>query len=350
MELRTVIAGRLKQEMHRKGFTSDRLARAAQLAPPIVEGYLSGNRELQFSELRPLCDALMLRLMRLLSASFASSQLQYRSTGGRDPERAAAIENAFLTVMDWLPTPQSLPTLIEDCEDDVPWLINAVWQVVEPLLKKYPTVEALYHATRLPVLPVHAGPGPDAFDAFLLRSGKKALVCVNLDKSLTRIHFSLLHEMAHYLFHARIELPIDVLPSDLYNDTVSAKTRPEYIANKFAQFFLVPFPDAERMAQRWPRMELPDGYLIQQRTSPQVVANAIYDWLRIRGGTIPRYMEVKEAVETAAAMAGYAGDDGLRTFLEQEGAALKALITGRRDEFADEVWASMRAAWDITDA
>lgn len=54
MELRTVIAGRLKQEMHRKGFTSDRLARAAQLAPPIVEGYLSGNRELQF-ELRPLC-------------------------------------------------------------------------------------------------------------------------------------------------------------------------------------------------------------------------------------------------------------------------------------------------------
>ena len=68
MELRTVIAGRLKQEMHRKGFTSDRLARAAQLAPPIVEGYLSGNRELQFSELRPLCDALMLRLMRLLSA------------------------------------------------------------------------------------------------------------------------------------------------------------------------------------------------------------------------------------------------------------------------------------------
>ncbi len=55
-------------------------------------------------------------------------------------------------------------------------------------------------------------------------------------------------------------------------------------------------------------------------------------------------------METAAAMAGYAGDDGLRTFLEQEGAALKALITGRRDEFADEVWASMRAAWDITDA
>ena len=54
--------------------------------------------------------------------------------------------------------------------------------------------------------------------------------------------------------------------------------------------------------------------------------------------------------ETAAAMAGYAGDGGLRTFLEQEGAALKALITGRRDEFADEVWASMRAAWDITDA
>lgn len=95
MELRTVIADRLQREMQRKGFTPEGLAKAAHISQPVVESYLGGHRELQFSELRPLCDVLMLRLMRLLSAKFTHAQLQYRQTGGRDRERAAAIEMLF---------------------------------------------------------------------------------------------------------------------------------------------------------------------------------------------------------------------------------------------------------------
>ncbi len=347
MELRTVVAGRLQREMQRKGFTPERLAQAAHIPRPVVEGYLGGNRELQFSELRPLCDVLMLRLMRLLSTNFANAQLQYRQTGGRNRERAAAIENAFLAVTDWLPTPRRLPTVSLDAdENDIAWLLAAVQRVVDPLLHQYQTVEALYHAAALPVLPIRAG--NESFDAFLMRAEGKSLVCINIDKPTVRIHFSLLHEMAHYLFHAKTDLPIDVLPKLLYDNTVNAEVRPEYIANKFAQFFLVPFEDAKGMALRWPRFDLPRDYLIQHRTSPEVVANAIYDLLRIKPGPTPQYVEVKTTVEATANE--YGGDSNLRAFVEQEGQALRALLVAHRDEFADEVWASVREAWDIRDA
>lgn len=347
MALRRAIAERLQREMQRKGFTPERLAQAAHISRSVVEGYLGGSRELQFSELRPLCDVLTLRLMRLLSANFANAQLQYRQTGGRDRERAAAIENAFLAVTDWLPAPRRLPTVpLDDDQDDIAWLLAAVQRVVDPLLRQYPTVEALYRAAALPVLPVHAG--DESFDAFLMRAEAKAVVCVNLDKSTVRIHFSLLHEMAHYLFHAATDLPIDVLPSSLYDDRVNAEVRPEYIANKFAQFFLVPFDEAKKMALHWPRFDVPGDYLTQRRTSPQVVANAIYDLLRIKPGPTPQYAEVKARVE--AAVNRYGGDSDLRVFLEQERQTLRARLVTHRDEFADEVWASVGKAWDIPDA
>ena len=349
MELRTVIAERLQREMQRKGFTPERLAQAARIPQPVVESYLGGRRELQFSELRPLCDALMLRLMRLLSANFANAQLQYRQTGRRDRERAAAIENTFLMVTDWLPTPLRLPTVrLDDNEDDIAWLLGAVQRVVDPLLRRYETVEALYRAAALPVLPIRAG--YESFDSFLMRAEGKSLVCINLDKPTVRIHFSLLHEMAHYLFHANADLPIDVLPKLLYDDTVNAEVRPEYIANKFAQFFLVPFEDAENIVLRWPRFDLPSDYLSRHRTSSQVLTNAIYDLLRIKSksGATPQYVEVKAAVEAVANE--YGGDSDLQVFLEQEGRALRARLVAHRNEFADQVWASVREAWDIPDA
>lgn len=250
-------------------------------------------------------------------------------------------------VTDYLPTPRRVPTvLLKDDQDDIAWLVGAVQRVVDPLLQHYQNVEALYRAAALPVLPVRAG--NESFDAFLMRAEGKSLVCINLDKPTVRIHFSLLHEMAHYLFHAKADLPIDVLPATLWDETIRAEARPEYIANKFAQFFLVPFEDAERMALRWPRFDLPDDYLIQHRTSPQVVANAIYDLLRMKSGSKPRYAEVKAAVEAAAHT--YGGDDDLRVFLDQEGQTLRARLVAHRDEFSDEVWASVREAWDILDA
>ena len=141
--------------------------------------------------------------------------------------------------------------------------------------------------------------------------------------------------MAHYLFHAKADLPIDVLPTTLYDETIRAEARPEYIANKFAQFFLVPFEEAENMALRWPRFDLPGDYLIQRRTSPQVLANAIYDLLTMKLGSKPRYAEVKAAVEAVANE--YGGDSDLRVFLEQEGQALRARLVVHRNEFADQV-------------
>ena len=51
-----------------------------------------------------------------------------------------------------------------------------------------------------------------------------------------------------------------------------------------------------------------------------------------------------------AAVNRYGGDSDLRVFLEQERQTLRARLVTHRDEFADEVWASVGKAWDIPDA
>jgi Zn-dependent peptidase ImmA (M78 family) len=345
MKIREVVASRLNQEIIRKGFTSDMLVHETHLTKDVIQAYLDGNRELQFSELGPICDALVLQPMRLLSADFAVSKLQYRSAGQRDKKTAGQIENAFLTSLDFLPAPRKLATSIDDKYNDPPMLVVQIQHSLVDLTKKYPTVETLYRAAALPILPVNAG--DDAFDAFLMRSGKKVVVCVNLNKPNVRIHFSLLHEMAHYLFHGNVDVPIDFLPRELYDNHITDDAKPEYIANKFAQFFLVPFADAEKFATRLNSLDGLDEYLSAHRTSPQVLANAIYDILKIRNSTC-RYDQITSTI-TAATISYGDKDNSLRNFLNEEGQKLRRHLSDQRNEFSDDVWKFIKTVWEIKD-
>lgn len=346
MDVRAEVAKRLKQEMARKGATQDALSRATGLSGAVVNGYLTAKREISFTELSPLCDALSLRLMRLLAPNFGNPCLQYRNTAGRNKAKISEIENAFLLLSDLLPKPKrfAAPDL-NDGDGDVGMLLSEVKAAAEELRGRHPTVEALYRAVGLPILPVAAG--DEAFDACIMRVRDRSVVCVNADRPTARIHFSLLHEMAHYLWHRDREIPIDERMPERFQEAVTREERPEYVANKFAQLFLVPWDDAERFALQWQRLPDTSEFLRQRRTTPHVLAWAIYDCLRFQSPSRrPSYIEVRDAV-VQSAQENYAAGSELRIFLDESGRSLAEEAWKHRDAFADDVWADLARAWGL---
>jgi hypothetical protein len=345
--VRETIASRLKQEMARKGVNPLLLARESELSIEKVQSYLSGTREIKFDELRPICDVLSLRLMRLIGPDFAAPKLQFRNAGAKDRAIASAIENAFLLVADLLPKPRRLPGCnnFNDGQSDIGMLLAEIKALVEDLRGKYPSVESLYKAIKLPILPIHAG--EDAFDAFLMSVKSHATVCINADKPPIRIHFSLLHEAAHFILHENQEIPIDILPKNLYSDSIEKADKPEYVANKFAQLYLISFADAEQKAWNWRNLENQTDYLADRRTGPDVLTNALYDVLRLRDKNV-RYNDIRAAVSDASP-AGYGrGATSILDFIESQGKLLKEHIRAERKSFSDAVWSDIACAWEIT--
>lgn len=348
VNIRKIIADRLGRELSRKGLTADRVARDSEIPLPTVHDYLSGSKELVFAELRPICDVIGIDLMRLAAPREDKPQLIYRQTGPLDRQAASRIENAFLLVRDDLPTPAVAPVRLDPRPDtDRNWLIANVNRVVEDLRNRYPTLESLIEGLQIPVLPITGA--DNGFDAFLLSCKPHYVICLNMSKPTVRIHFSALHEIAHYLFDANANIPLDQdiesSACDLYRDIIPLESVSEFRANKFAQIYSVPLSEAEQMSRNLNR-SLDLSRIDTSRVSADVVSNSVFDLARLHSGVISLNAiksKVMQAVPT------WGGDTALRPFLVDQGQRLRARIASYRDEFSDEVWATVAQAWEILD-
>ncbi len=351
MNVRSEVAKRLQTEMVRKGFLASTLAQEASVPQTTIDEYLRGAREISFTELRPICEALTLRLMWLLAPHYERPLLQYRVTSGqkRDRSRVGEIENVFLTIASLLPKTRDIPTTpLDDSYNDVPYLLAAVNKVVEFHRAEHPTVESIYTSIGLPVLPISAG--KDSFDAFLMRTKHHAMVCVNVSQPINRIHFSLLHEIAHYLYHRNQEVPIDFLRNDLYEQNIPDEAKPEFIANKFAQLYLVPFKEAERLASKWPALPNISLFLQEHRTSARVLAHAMRDiWTCRHTNKTPNFKVLADTIATSAGNAG-CEDTRLTDFLVDQKNTLRSRLSENRDKFSDDVWELVWCGWDMDNA
>ncbi len=346
--VRELIGKRLQAEMDRKGFVdTNTLAQRASLSVDIVHGYLAAQREIQFSELTKLCDALYLDLMWLLSAEYQTPHLQYRLTATRDPQTLSEIEWAFSLLADFLPEP-TLPKVrpLPDNDRDRSTLFAEVIDRVRTLREKYQTVEGLYGAANLSVLPFKGG--DNAFDAFLLTIGSRSLVCLNRDRPPTRIHFSLLHEFAHALFHRTKDLPLDMLPEDVlsgFTETLQPHQVKEFVANKFAQEYLFPLEEAERLLGR----NAPSSAEIlsiarERRTSSAVIRAAFQDAARFKGVKLA-FGEVDVVAEPAMVYGTTNPAKEVVGFLDQRGDDLRRLLLEKEDEFSPSIFESLMKAW-----
>ncbi len=347
MNIRSELSVRLESEIKRKCINPARIANQANQSIDVVEGYLKGNREIQFDELRPICESLKIGLMWLLSPNYKKSHLIFRALADQDLAKVSRIENTFLVIGSILPQLKKFSAPKLNISENDPAMLQAeINGVLSDLREKYPKVEDLYIVTGLPILPVSAG--ENGFDAFIMNSGKFSVVCVNRDKAPARIHFSLLHEMAHFLWHKEQDVPVDMAIFESYRkqDIISEANIPEYVANKFAQQFIFSLKEMESLAPSWKIIPNVAGLIADRRTTPDVFAFAIYDYLKFS----PKPVQLEQIRSTLKDQAGtgWGRDRTVLDFVEQRGRELKNTLQQNREEFSDSVWSEIKVAWELS--
>jgi Zn-dependent peptidase ImmA (M78 family) len=351
-------------EISRKCTTPIRIANQTNLPKEVVEDYLKSDREIQFDELRPICDSLKIGLMWLLSPNYKPSHLTFRALADQDLTKVSRIENAFLIIGNVLPQIKKFSAPKLNISEKDPAMLQAeINGAVSDLRQKYPTVEALYNMAGLPILSVSAG--ANGFDAFIMNSGKSSVVCVNKDKSPARIHFSLLHEMAHFLWHREQDIPVDVFIEGYFNnDLIAENNIPEYVANKFAQQFIFSLKEMESIAPKWKTISniYISELIAERRTTIDVLAFAIYDYLKFTSKPV-NFLQIRDAIKANASIrlessdrtigfintktTGYNQDTTILEFIEQRGNELKKVIHDNKEEFSDSVWSEIEIAWEL---
>jgi len=341
--IRQIIADRLHSEATRKQVEVTSIASDSGLAQEVVDGYLRGTRELRWSEFVRICRAIYADPMWLLSSDYQPSRLVYRNSAKARHE-AARIENTFLLIHKALPTRAKPPRKSSPRGDSPAELMTGLIPIVREFHEEFGNVQELYKRHHLKVLGVHPKRDRD-FDAFLVSCQENYLVCVNLDVSDIRIEFSLLHEFAHFIFDADQDIPIDIkiTGADLYGDKISKEVKPEYVANKFAQLWLVPFETAEKMAKVWPDPSACIDYIKEHQISPDVVANAVYDVVRFDSKTRISYVQIRDAIKSGITQRVDRSE--IKKFIDEETLALRKYLTRYLEDAQEERRTEILSAW-----
>lgn len=346
MDVRREIGDRLRAEIARKGLNESSLADLARVSPKEIAAYLEGRKEILFAELNPICAALDISVMRLLSRPRSNVRISYRKTFPTAKTTVARAEDIFLWVKEYLPRFRkcsvSLPKI--DAISDAYMLIAEINSFVTQLKNKAASIEAWYEMLGIGVAVFREDretQGPPIPDGLCLSDDLQTLVFIKLDCPDVRLQFTLLHELWHALCDRNRDIPADYLPAELYDDEVSDETKPEFCANKFAQFWTIPFEDAEKVARKitspsgLSRQDVED-VLRDTGGSPQVLANAVYDIIRFMPGRKQSFSTIRD--EISALATNWSGNPSIRSFVSVKADNLSAEILNHRDEFGDHAW------------
>ncbi len=358
IDIRRILGDRLRQELDRQGLSPERAASEAGLPKEVVEGYLRGERRLDFGELTPLCEALGQDLLWLASPAWKPSKVHFRGHYGRAlREEVLSAERALSMVTEFI-QPPSRPAVgrVDTRSRERAHLLMAVWERVRPLREKHPRVEDLYQGHRLPALPRKM-----ALDGFLVSIGQWALVFVNRDRSPSRIEFTLLHEFAHYAFHPAPSPDdrIEIGGGDFYSDPVPEHALQEWVANKFAQLYLIPMDIVNDWAKK--RLETACAeaarHVLENGISAEVAANALFDAQWLKTGRKPHYNDLRDRIgreiQTLQARFvfvdherltadGRTHDDRIVRFLEAQADSLEHRLAEHQDVFSEARWEEVK--------
>jgi len=281
--IRNKIADRLQYEFERRNLSPGLISQKCSLDDGKISAYLQGEREIDIEEIKKICDSVNINSTRLLfSKEYPKVNLSYRNSAKAVQYFASTIEDIFLLLKGSI-----APAKIEEFKrsfalnNNKKDIITEAASYSKKIKAKFNTPIDFLKSNSIPVLPQHK---PDIdFDAFLIREDNKMLICVNTARVPHRINFSLAHEISHIIFDRSIDVPIDTLLTNFYwKDWLSSHEIPEYFAYKFAEFYLIPFDSAYRLAKSWPNIDLAfaQDLLNHSITTREVLANAIFDVLQ----------------------------------------------------------------------
>lgn len=335
--VRSLIAKRLKYEMKRKIVSEADLSSISSIEKHTISDYLAGKREIKFDELQKICDALKCNMFYLISHDYEEAKLAYRITGGQAENTVCEIENITKLFIDLLAEPKKEKYTFNPTDLETSMLLPEIEDQVKFFRKNYNSVEKIYEAYDLPVVAISAG-DKDSFDSFLLTIGKKAIVYVNQDKPIERIYFSLLHEIAHFLYHKNIDIPVTFIPIDLYSSTLNAANLPEYFANKFAQLYLVSLNKAGEFYEKISRQGLTEKlvkesqqYIVDKKISKQTFGWALKDYFIMHHQNQSILRELDRQLTN-----NKTENNSLVKFLDSSKKKVEFVICQRKKEFSEE--------------
>ena len=352
MEVRQEIGRRLRVEMDRKGLLAPDLVDLARLSPDCISGYLHGRKEILFRELEPICSALNIPIMRLLTQSDPSpARIAYRKTLQADRKTVAKSENVFLWIEEFLPRfrSPSVPLPNIGATTDAQMLIAEVKGFIDRLKSRNPSLEYWYETLGI-ALAGSRQEGRTSIaqkpDGLCLSDNEHTLVLVNTDCPDVRLQFTLLHELWHAICDRGRDVPADHLPREFYDEALSEDARPEFCANKFAQFWTIPFETAEGLARKMNRLSGLTQQDVEEALqdtggSPEVLGNAVYDALRYMGGRQKTFASIRDEIRTLAV--NWSGNQSTRIFVASETRKLRETLQTQREVFGDHAWAAIES-------
>lgn len=338
--------------MTRQGIILPELARNSGINQSIIGEYLDAEREIKFPELRPIFESLGQDLIQALSAKPIIAYVSWRKTPTHDRELAASLAKSFLRVEDLLPKPKQphLAIRLDDSENDPGMLLSEVKRATESAQKilGHRRVEDAYRQWGVPVIGLHLG--NDALDGMCLSaSSGKTLVVVNADQPLTRLRFTLLHELWHVLFDQKKDIPPDHLGQDFYRDKIPRDAVPEYRANKWAQLWLVSWDVASKAYdsfQKGSDLAWAQQVLRDAGASSFVLANAIFDVARFKQTKLT-YASIRDRLQQDQGLQGNFGLPDVRRFVDEETQSIGRLIESHEAEFGESVLSGLRATLQL---
>lgn len=334
-----IIAERLKSEFYRKGATASSVAKRTTIPFSIVKNYLDGNQELDINEVNAICDAINLNFFRLISNSYSETKLHFRNIKKSASMFSAKIEECFLMFCESLPTPEIPIVKLDDFFDDRIALIGIIQPIIQQIKSQYGiSIDEVLKNINMPVIPVKAK--RNEFDAFLLNSHPYYAICVNESSPPNRIKFSLAHELSHFLFDREKFIPVDENTMvNLFADRFSPQQRPEFVATKFAQYFLLPFDELQTLCSNWKNwfetlnFERSQEIIDKNKISIDVLLNGIRDLCEIYNISIP-YANLKDHL---ALKLNFLNDLSIYDFLQAQKNIIRDMILKDEDSYSDSV-------------
>jgi len=352
MDVRQEIRRRLLAEIDRKGLLVSDLADRASLPSDCISAYLHGQKEILFRELEPICSALDIPIMRLLTWSSPSPvRIAYRKTVQTDRKTVAKSEDVFLWIEEFLPRFRrpSVPLPNIDTITDAQMLIAEVNGFIDRLKTQNSSLEYWYETLGIALAGSrHEGLVPNARkpDGLCLSDSEHTLVLVNADCPDSRLQFTLLHELWHAICDRKRDVPADHLPGELYDKEFSEDAKSEFCANKFAQFWTIPLTTAEGIARKMKkpsRLTRQDVEEALQGTggSPEVLANAVYDTTRYMPGHQRSFASIRDEICSLAT--DWSGNQSTRNFVVLKTRELRETLLEQREAFGDHAWAAINS-------
>jgi len=335
MSIYKEIGKRLSDEARRSHLTPEMIAAEIGADVNHIKSLFMGESGVDIGLVEKVCSSLGINPFWVLSKEYSPSKVHFRNLTSAGRTSARKVEQAFYLIAEYLPVPRKIDIDPPDRSFTEQNIMSAqISKISESIREIGNTPEEIFRRISLPVISLKV----DDFDAFLLRTGNKYAVCVNSKRPPVRIIFSLLHELAHYLFHRDVEVsPYDYKGFRRFSKHLKEDERVEFESDKFAQHFLVPYWQADKWAVKYPNVSPEDLQTVmdKSRTSRDVLAFAIHDQLMFRNMDV-KPTEVKAHIEQLGINQGPAGN--VHEFLDEQKVLIRNVIHSHRDDFSDSVY------------